>query len=259
MDLRRFDDARLRLCDEWFAAVETRGTWDDLGPVGEGESESRKLECRATGQRAAAKPGPGKAEDPICRAAHEKIAFDLAHLLKLPVAPVILWPEALGAPYVRGRSICAWCFAQCETWDVAIGLGLLTQELIDSTSPVSSAMRVFHSWISDTDRGGKHVFVDTDRIAAPLPVAYIDHSWGFSHEWQVEPHPNPSITNYMHADEDRGTVEMMVDRVAGLPPDEIDRIVGRIPSGYLPSAERGRILSNLHLRQGNLRSLLGLS
>jgi hypothetical protein len=147
---------------------------------------------------------------------------------------------------------------QCETWDVAQGLNILTPEVIDSTSAVSSAMRVFHSWISDTDRGGKHVFVDTDRPKVGA-VAYIDHSWGFSHEWQVEHHPNPSITNYMHAAEDRVTMELMVDRIAGLSPDEIDRIVGRIPGGYLPSSERGRILSNLKLRQGNLRSLLGLS
>lgn len=258
MDYRRFDEHRLRLCDEWFAAVETTETWDDRGPIGEGESQSIQVVCRATGMKAASKPGLGMAADPICRAAHEKLAFDLGHLLRLPVAPVILWSEGLGQPYIRGRSICAWSFVQCEKWDAAQGMGILTPKRIDSTSAVSSAMRVFHSWISDTDRGGKHVYVDTTRMTDDVAVAYIDHSWGFSHEWQGEQHPNPSITNYMHAPEDRDTMRLMADRIAGLPPDEIDRLVNRIPGGYLPSPERSRILSNLKLRQGNLRSLLGL-
>jgi hypothetical protein len=66
------------------------------------------LSTRLTGTMGVAKPGRPVASDMTCRAAHEKIAFDLAHRLDLPIPPVVLWGKDLGQPYARGRSISAW-------------------------------------------------------------------------------------------------------------------------------------------------------
>ncbi len=163
MDVRRFDDEQLALCRRWFDLVETDETWIAKGPVGEGESQSEVVECvERNGARGVAKPGPPIASDLSCRAAHEKLAFDLAHSLELPVAPVVLWSDGLGHPYMRGRSISAWCFPQSMKWDYAQSTGILTPELIVSASDVSSAMRVFHSWISDTDRKSDHTHINAD-------------------------------------------------------------------------------------------------
>jgi hypothetical protein len=41
------------------------------------------------------------AEEGHCRAAHEKLAFDLGYLAHLPVTPVVLWREGAPAQYKR--------------------------------------------------------------------------------------------------------------------------------------------------------------
>jgi hypothetical protein len=161
MSLRRFSNAQLAQCAAWFDLVETTDEWVDLGPIGEGESQSIRVKNGDT--IGVAKPGPTRASDLTCRAAHEKIAFDLAHSLDLPIPRVILWGRDMHH-YVRGRSISAWAFPRAAKWDDANRLRLLTRELIESAGPVVSAMRVFHTWISDTDRKSDHTQVDLDSI-----------------------------------------------------------------------------------------------
>jgi hypothetical protein len=85
---RIFSALQRDLRDRWFEILETPDAWIDRGPMNDGESQSIRVENAATGMRGVAKPGPGKgAEEEHCRAAHEKLAFDLAYLAHLPVAP----------------------------------------------------------------------------------------------------------------------------------------------------------------------------
>jgi hypothetical protein len=88
MPVQQFTEARQRLRYEWFDLVETQDDWTDLGPIGHGESCPIRVENKRTGRRGAAKPGAPKAAEDFCRAAHEKLAYDLAYLLELPVQPV---------------------------------------------------------------------------------------------------------------------------------------------------------------------------
>jgi hypothetical protein len=136
--------------------VETPDEWIGRGPIGEGESQSIRVEHQNTGTMGVAKPGRAVVRDTVCRAAHVKIAFDLAHCLDLPVRPVVLWARDIGAIYLRGRSISAWAFPQAKKWDEAQRLGFMTPALLASAGPVVSGMRVFHTWISDTDRKSDH-------------------------------------------------------------------------------------------------------
>src|SRR5690242_14723948 len=96
MTTRNFPPGQLALCEEWFALVLTPDVWTDKGPVGEGESASINVENQG-GLRGIAKPGQPKV-DGVRRAAHEKIAFDLAHMLELPIPPVVLWDRGATQP-----------------------------------------------------------------------------------------------------------------------------------------------------------------
>jgi hypothetical protein len=256
--LRRFSPEQIAVCDEWFRCVETTDDWEDRGPVGEGESQSVRVQSKSIGLMGVAKPGLAVAKDTTCRAAHEKIAFDLAHVLKLPVPPVVLWGKDLGQPFARGRSISAWAFRQAKKWDEAQRLGIITAALLASAGPVVSAMRVFHTWISDTDRKSDHTQVDLESDPTALRIAFIDHAFSMSHQWKA---PNAAIgpcPAYMPAPEDRGTMHSTADAISAVPDAEIERIVNRIPAGYLPVPEQEHICSNLRSRKGNLRALLGL-
>jgi hypothetical protein len=254
MSLRRFSIAQLGLCAAWFDVVETADEWSDVGPIGEGESQSVRVKNGDI--LGVAKPGPQRASDLMCRAAHEKIAFDLAHHLDLPVPPVILWGKDM-SHYVRGRSISAWAFPRANKWDDAMRLGLLTPELIASAGPVVSAMRVFHTWISDTDRKSDHTQVDLDS-ADVLGVAFIDHAFSMSHQWKQPDAQIDACPPYMPAPEHRGTTLQVAELISQFPDTEIERIVNRIPAGYLVPIERQHILDNLKGRRGKLRAILGL-
>jgi hypothetical protein len=256
--LRRFSPEQLALCDEWFGCVETVDDWEDRGPVGEGESQSIRVQSKSTGLMGVAKPGPAVARDSTCRAAHEKIAFDLAHVLGLPIPPVVLWGKDLGQPFVRGRSISAWAFRQAKKWDEAQRLGVITTPLLTSASAVVSAMRVFHTWISDTDRKSDHTQVDLESDPTALGVAFIDHAFSMSHQWKGANAPTGACPTYMPAPEHRDMMIKTADEISAFADAEIERIVNRIPTGYLPMAEQEHIRSNLKSRKRNLRALLGL-
>ncbi len=256
MSLRRFSSEYLRLCDEWFNTIETNENWIDLGPVGEGESRSIRVQSELTKIVAVAKPGPEIASSVECRAAHEKIAFDLAHSLELLVPPVVLWSEGLGNTYVRGRNISAWAFPQSQQWNAATNL--LTPELINSASDIFSAMRVFHTWISDSDRKSDHTQVDLNSQNGKLGVSFIDHAFSLSQQWKLPDAPNGACPVYMPTPENHVTLKWMITRIEALADTEIERLVNRIPVAYLPEAERGLILSNLITRRQNLNTILSL-
>jgi hypothetical protein len=165
----QYSASQKRLRDDWFGKVETTDKWSELGPVGEGESESLRVSNPADQMAAIAKPGPNKGkENSHFRAAHEKLAFDLACLVSLPVPPVLLWSEGLGPKYAVGRAISCWAFPQAKKWSEASAQGLLTPALKLTASADISCMRVFHSWIGDTDRKPDHIIVDLDSPAGGL-------------------------------------------------------------------------------------------
>jgi hypothetical protein len=248
------------LRDEWFALTETPDTWTDDGPIGEGESESIRVINDVTKIPGAAKPGPKKGnEENHCRAAHEKLAFDLSCLIGLTVCPVVLWNEGIGAQYKRGRSISAWAFQQSDKWDLAEARKLISLEQRISAGPMISAMRVFHTWIGDTDRKPSHIHIDTDSPANEIALACYDHANAFSHSWSA-PNVAPVLcADYMKAHGVPESHEVMVETamcIASVDDAEITRLVQRIPDAYLPDPYRGNIISNLLSRKGQLRALL---
>jgi hypothetical protein len=172
MAIRRFSEDRLALCAKWFDLVETDEEWIDRGKIDEGESQAIRIESAVTPNLfAAAKPGEGAGHTDTCRAAHEKLAFDLAHVLELPIPPVVLWPKDAPGKFPRGRAISAWAYRQSLKWNEAQAQGIISEDLKNSAGPLVSAMRVFHTWISDTDRKSEHTQVNVDSEEGALDVA----------------------------------------------------------------------------------------
>lgn len=255
--IRCFPPDRLDLCAKWFELVETNDQWKELGPIGEGESQSIRVECVSDpGVIGAAKPGPAVGQNETCRAAHEKLAFDLAHFLELPVPPVVLWSDGTPNQYKRGRAISLWAFRQSMKWDEANNSGLITDQMRVSAGPAVSAMRVFHTWISDTDRKSDHTQINVDSSNGQLGVAFIDHAFSMSHVWQAPCAPTGACPNYMPAPEMADVMRETAQRIAAFPDDEILRLVNRIPVTYLPEPHRGVIMPNLLSRKADLLRLL---
>lgn len=256
MLFRRFSPEQLAICEQWFNEVETSETWEDKGPVGEGESESRRVENR-DGLRGVAKPGVVKT-DGVWRSAHEKIAFDLAHLLDLPIPPVVLWDRGDDPKLHRYSSISAWAFPNAMKWNLAEGKGLISAASLASAGPVASATRVFHTWISDTDRKPDHIQIDLDSPDGQLGMAFIDHAYSMSQVWKGPNWKAGASKSYKPIPEIPDVMLQMSEKIAALNTDNISGIINRIPSQYLPSNAAEHIISNLVSRKGQLPALLSI-
>jgi hypothetical protein len=188
----KYSAIQRRLRDEWFEQVETSADeWEEKAPMGEGESASMRVVNRVTGMQAVAKPGLSRGSDTAhCRAAHEKLAYDLSCLLALPVCPVVLWGNGAPDQYKRGRSISAWAFPGSEKWSVAESRGLITATQTEGEKATFAAMRVFHTWIGDSDRRLDHVHFDLNSPDTEAIAAFYDHGHSMSLHWQG---PNDQI------------------------------------------------------------------
>jgi hypothetical protein len=259
MPVHRFSALQRALRDEWFGLVETADRWTEKGPIGEGESASIRVQNEFNAMVGVAKPGPPKAaETDHCRAAHEKLAFDLAYAAELPVGAVVLWDEAMTAQYRRGRSISSWAFPEAIKWSEADRSRLITPASKIGAGYVISMMRVFHTWIGDTDRKGDHILLDINGPDGDPRVAFIDHGHSMSLTWKTPNAASGPCPNYLpDVPEVRDAMIEAADRIAAIENAEVERLVNRIPAAYLPDPHRGHILQNLMARKGTLRTILG--
>ena len=248
-----------RLREEWFEAIETDpNEWIEQGPIGEGESQSIRVINKITGFKGVAKPGPILgSQSGYCRAAHEKLAFDLACLIGLPVCPVLLWSRDAPHIYRVGRSISAWAFPQSEKWDTAMIQGLISPNQMEGAAAVHSAMRVFHTWIADTDRRQDHVHFDLSSPPNEAHTAFIDHSNSLSFSWGEVNCPVNLVAPYMPGDTHAETLAATAHIIAAIDEKEITRLVDRIPQFYLPEPQRTNIIRNLLDRRIPLRVIFG--
>ena len=164
----------------WANSALTEQVWKDEGPFSNTESRPFRVSCGNLS--GIAKPGEKKTDN-VCRAAHEKIASDLAFELKLPIPPVILWDmgEHVDAARERYVAISAFAFPQPVPWGPATAT--LTDQQKTEASQVMSAMIAFETWVSCTDRKADHVLAYLPAPAQPLQLAFIDYAFSLSQQW----------------------------------------------------------------------------
>ena len=237
----------------------TTDTWSPTGKTW--GTNSRPFEVtNQNNLRGVAKPGEGIADN-ILRAAHEKIASDLAYILGLPVAPVILWDrgESFARQADRFCAISAWAFSKPLEWQHYRPSATAEQTAL--AVKAAGAMQVFDTWVAAVDRKDDHVLVSDDENKTALSLAYIDYAFALSYEWtgaaaaQADPRPAwPSgITACPIA------TNSVVSAIETLDEQAIGDIVKRVPSGYFLGNAQTATIENLLRRREQLRGLFNLA
>jgi hypothetical protein len=256
---RRFSEQNMKLADDWSVVACTEHVWILGDKIGLGESGSSRI-TRDDGVLGVAKPafeGP----QAVPRAAHEKIASDLAHLLGVPVPPVTLWQDPNPHGSASGLyAISAQAFRQFLNWDQSVHVR--TAEFMVNVAPILAAGYVFHNWIDDTDHGGNggNVVVDAESSEELPSIAFIDHAFSMSKQWLGGPAPCVPIGSYYMppADMPNGAIADVVRKVQDISIEDINQIVDRIPVIYLSETRAELIKKFLLLRQVELDRALGV-
>ena len=256
--LRQFDPDMETLARTWRGEVCTSVKWQPEGaPGGLGGICAGYLVKNGT-TLAYAKPssphdrklGATYVNNPI--AAHEKIAADLAHDLRLPVPPAVLWDR--GQPKDKGVRHCvisAAPFWPAYTWAQVMRLPKAGARLLPLLAKAASAISVFDTWLDNRDRvnGGNMIVHESDGFG--LQIAYIDFAQSMSFGWGNGPAPGIVRAEGRYpgaAPLDVDAIRDTVSAIETMPEDQIRSIVGRVPGAFL-APERARCVEEGLLRR----------
>lgn len=251
---RRFAPELESIAAEWAEKAVSTDAWKDLGSFGGTESRPFRARRYRDGLVGLAKPGL-RHEDDVPRAAHEKLAADLAEALDLPVPPVILWEcDSGNEKRARYVSISAWAFGQSLLWNEA--KEALCEDFEKQAAPIASAMHAFETWISAQDRKPDHVVVNIEK--GEVQLAFIDYAFSMSRAWRQQHAGLGKCPPYLSVNVHLDVVAEMADKIRGLDDVLVDRLVARIPPDFLPQDKRELIMINLKERKKKIRFLLDL-
>lgn len=197
--------------------------------------------------------------DDKSRAAHEKIVSDLGYRLRLPVLPVLLWDRA-GEPEPCA-CVVAWAFQ--PVWPLAQGVATLTPDEKAAIAPAMSAMIPFDYWVGDTDRKGDHVVITSPHGGKPAAIGCIDYSNSLSFAWDAHDHASTGSAWHrngwgLNLPLDHEAFEQSLELIENFDVNQIEDIVGYIPTDYLPAVRRDLVVQNLVSRRSRLRGMIQL-
>lgn len=168
----KFADSATSAADDWFAEpiqiipVKIAGPW----------SSTADGACEVhfdNGTVAYVKPRQDVARN--LTVAREKIAADLAHLLKLPVAPVVVRAPDPDSEWPHYSAMSLACLRAGRLW--ASG----GDAHLEKAAPALEGLRVFWTWIADVDHNGHGQNLLYEVRADACPVVAIDHSYSLGH------------------------------------------------------------------------------
>ena len=250
MSYRSFPSEIESIANTWHESVYTDETWIDKRQFSNTESMPREV-VSSSGIRGIAKPGVRK-NDGIARAAHEKIASDLAYRLSLPVPPVILWDRGESCPWERYTCISAFAFENITAFD-KVPSNIL-QQCKDDISKKFSAMLPFEIWIGADDRKLDHVLVG-DITENTLQLAFIDYAYSLSYFFRRQ-QDDRILRIHVPYQINRSTILEVIEKITLLNGNDIAIIVNRIPEQYLNNDKKSLILDNLNFRREILSELV---
>jgi hypothetical protein len=195
------------------------------------------------------KPRPDAARNLVV--AREKIAADLAHILGLPVAPVVVRLPDSGSSHHSAMSLSVLPAARHWGDGGAIHLGGAAETL--------ERLRVFWTWIGDTDHNGHPQNLLYAVSGGVCEVLAIDHSYSLCHGNAVNSIATPASQGY-------GTIVLpgrvgwttkARDDISALEWTRIEHVVRRLQV-IVTGDEQDRMLKILQERRDHLATLLGL-
>lgn len=268
MAIRRFADNVEAIARAWRAQVLSAESWRVVGPRTIQHGEASGFFVTANGVGGYAKPGrnqPPVTEHP--RAAHEKIAADLAHDLGLPVPPCTLWERPSPGAGERFCCVSLEAFVPIFQWRDVLRAPGLAGRLANESIEAASAMVAFDTWLGNGDRVNEGNLLVQEDVSGPVPVArfaYIDFANAFTWSWgppsnQAEAWKFVGATGPYPVGSNRLDLTLMAktrDAIRAVPQAAIRDIVDRVPPSFLPAARKDAIMKGLEYRQQSLDSLL---
>ncbi len=243
-----FASDALSTAEQWFDEPIQSIPVKPLGPF----SATADGACQVAlqdGSIAFVKPRPDAPRNLVV--AREKIASDLAYLLELPVAPVVVrtpMPEQ-GWPHHSAMSLS--CLKAARLWAaggdahrVAAGRAL-------------EALRVFWTWIGDNDHNGHGNNLLFEVRADDVAVVGIDHSYSLCHGNSGNPLAVGECKGYGTKGDFAATAQLAIVNIRSLEWPKIEPIVTRMHP-ILTGEEQERMLKILKERRAHLGKFLGL-
>ena len=253
---RRFSSDLESIAEQWASEICTQEEWEFKDYFGRSESKPFRVKKLGSNLLGFAKPGVKK-NDGTPRAAHEKIASDLAYHLQLPVPPVILWDRGTHDD-VPERYVCIsmLAFAPAHPWNEVINH--LSDQEKAQIIPVASAMLAFETLISADDRRSDHVLVNYQDEDKVIRFAFIDYAFSLSRSWAEGNAPCGAACSYLPGGKDDSTISQIADKISGLDEEMIRTVVGRVPAEFLQLDKQKLIINNLLDRKNRVGTLLGV-
>jgi hypothetical protein len=204
---------------------------------------------------------PGRNQPPVSehpRAAHEKIAADLAFELGLPVPPAVLWErKGVVSGQERYVSVSALPFERPASWRDVLRLPAEAARLLPKLELAASAMAPFDSWLGNGDRvNAGNLVLQEDPSNGDPQVTYLDFANALSRAWL--PHQTWPTVMAIHCYPLGGAANLavmsqVVDRIEHLDTRIIEEVVNRVPQGFSSNPCREVIVKGLLHRQRCLR------
>jgi len=197
------------------------------------------------------------------RAAHEKIAADLAFDLGLPVSPAVLVDGKKCSGLVSEAVVSLVMFPEVHKWSHIMSVQaskVRAIELIRDTAKNWSGIVAFDAWLANTDRANDgNVLVGIDSESPNGQIVFCDFANCMIHSgWrsgQTSPlSRSPMLKEFMDL-VDLSAVREMAQKIRDFPADTIDTIVNRMPVSHLQEGHKGIIASALKDRQKRIPGL----
>lgn len=185
-----------------------------------------------------------------CVIAHEKIASDIGKLLGLPVAPVVIRQRETDEPWDRLTALSLSCLVSPRHW------GDAPLPLDDDVVTVLEALRVFWTWLGDTDHNNHphNLLYELPIRGRPRFVA-IDHSYIFPEGG--DPLTAPVCGGYdtaSHAAAPQAR-QRTLDAIEKLDVARLQHSVRRLVGTVLTDVQADRIIAWLDSRRLQLRGM----
>jgi hypothetical protein len=212
---------------------------------------------------------PSKADANVAghpRAAHEKIAADLAFDLGLPVPPAVLVDGVACGGRTREAVVSLVLYPEIQKWAQATATTASTavaHGVLRSTVTIWSGIIAFDAWLANSDRNNDtNLLIGTDihseqRVSEPI---FCDFANCMIHSnWTGEGGRDvalPPMLPVMSDFYDRGSALATAERIAGFRVETIQEIVHRIPDPYLQPTHKAAIVTCLSERRSKVPSVI---
>ena len=195
------------------------------------------------------KPRPDNSNPNVV--ANEKLASDLAHLLHLPVAPVVIRATEDNWPNFTALSLV--CFEQGRHW--ARGVSNPNDKLLEALE----SLRIFWSWIGDVDHNGHPENLLYELDGELYKLAAIDHSYSFGHG-DSDPLTSPASTGYntQNIESVNTARTLALEAIEQLEWTEVEHIFDRLVGKVLTESDAIDRLKWLEIRRNGLRQISGI-